>query len=78
MLRPIGQRVLVNLVQAESVSPLLLPFDRPAVRQAEVVSCGRFVRDLKPGMRVLVPALAGQKVGESILLREELVLGICD
>jgi co-chaperonin GroES (HSP10) len=73
---PLGSRVLVRLKPARSQSSIiLLPNQRQAAREAEVIATGPEVRDCQVGQIVIVNALTGQQVGEEIILPESAVLG---
>lgn len=74
-LQPLQDYVLVTLLPEPPRSTLLHVIALPSRAQpAEVVAVGPEVRDVKAGERVLVSRLAGQEVGDKVLLREESVL----
>ena len=74
-LQPLKNHVLVELMPEAPRSALLTVITNPSRAQpAQVVAIGPEVRDVKVGQRVLVSRLAGQEIGDKVLLREESVL----
>lgn len=77
-LSPLGNRILVKLRAQEQKGLIIRVQNTDSARAADVVSVGPEVRDVAPGMAVLVSALAGQLVGEEVLLPESSVLAFLD
>ena len=74
-LHPCGNRVLVTLMPDPPRSDLLVVITSPSrAQRAKVVAIGPEVRDVKPGELVLVSRLAGQEVGDKVLMPEGSVL----
>ena len=74
-LLPLQNYVLVELLPEAPRSALLVVISSPArAQRAKVVAVGPEVKDVKAGAEVLVSRLAGQEVGDKVLLREESVL----
>ena len=74
-LQPLGARVLVELLPEQARSSVLVVFAAPSRAQpAKIVAIGPEVRDCKVGDRVLVSRLAGQEVGDKVLMPEASVL----
>ena len=74
-LQPLQDYILVRLLPEPARSTVLVVLSSPSRAQpAEVVAVGPEVRDVKPGEKVLVSKLAGQEVGDRVILREESVL----
>jgi co-chaperonin GroES (HSP10) len=72
---PVGNWLLVRLKALPESSGLIVRVSRnESARWAEVLSVGPEVRDVKPEQTVLVSSLAGQTVGDDILLPESSVL----
>ena len=72
---PMRDYLLVRLLPEPPKSERLIVFSSPARAQpAEIVAVGPEVRDLTPGLKVLISRLAGQDVGDKVLLQEASVL----
>jgi co-chaperonin GroES (HSP10) len=75
VLEPLGNRILVRLRALPEKTGLIIRVDRnESAREADVISVGPEVRDVEAGQVVLVSTLAGQAVGDSIILPESSVL----
>lgn len=77
-LAPLGSRLLVRLRPTPQKGLILRVANDDAARPADVIAIGPEVRDFEVGQGVLVSALAGQKVGDDVLLPESSVLAYLD
>jgi co-chaperonin GroES (HSP10) len=78
-LNPTGNRLLVRLRPLPEKTGLIIRVNSDeAARPADVLAIGPNVRDVKMGRGVVVSTLAGQLVGEDIILPESSVLGFLD
>ena len=72
---PLGDLVVVELLPEPPRSSLLVVITSPSRSQlAKIVAIGPEVRDVQVGERVLVSRLAGQDVGDKVILQERSVL----
>lgn len=79
VLEPLGSRLLVKLRPLpESTGRILRVARDESARAADVLAIGPETRDVEVGMGVLVSTLAGQLVGDQILMPESSVLGFLD
>ena len=78
-LEPLRDLIVVRLRPLpDHVGAILMPLRQESAREADVVAVGPEVRDVLMGQGVLVSALAGQIVGDDILLPESAVLAYLD
>lgn len=78
-LQPLTDRVLVKLRELPEKTGLIHRVARQEyARQADVVAVGPECRDVKVGDVVLVSALAGQIVGENLLIPEAAIMGFVE
>lgn len=73
-LEPLGSRMIVRLRPQIQKGRIIRVQNEDSARAADVVAVGPEVRDFEPGQGVLVSALAGQQVGDDVLLPESSVL----
>jgi hypothetical protein len=77
-LQPLGSRLIVRLRPQVQKGLIVRVQNDDAARPADVISVGPEVRDFEPGQGVLVSALAGQQVGDDVLLPESSILAYLD
>lgn len=77
-LNPLGSRLLVKLRAQPQKGLILRVTNDDAARAGDVIAIGPEVRDLEVGQGVLVSSLAGQQVGDDVLLPESSVLAYLD
>lgn len=77
-LAPLGARLLVRLRPQAQKGMIVRINQQDSARAADVVSVGPDVRDVEVGRGVLISALAGQEVGDQVLLPESSVLAFLD
>lgn len=74
-LHPLGAQVLVRLIPLPERTGSIIRVSRNEyARQAEVLAVGPECRDVTEGSVVLVGSLAGQQVGDDLLIPETAVL----
>lgn len=74
-LQPLGAQVLVRLIPLPEKTGSIIRVSRNEyARQANVLAVGPECRDVSTGDVVLVGSLAGQQVGEDLLVPETAVL----
>lgn len=74
-IQPLKDRVLVRVKPLpEKLGTIWTPGRQTYARQADVIACGPECLDTKPGQVVLVPALAGQLIGENQMIAESQIL----
>jgi co-chaperonin GroES (HSP10) len=73
---PLGARVLVALRPlAEKIGHIIVPNRNEYARSSVVLATGPDVKDAARGMSVRVSVLAGQLIGDALLLPESSILG---
>lgn len=77
-LEPLGNRLIVRLRPTAQKGLILRVQNEETARAADVLSIGPEVRDVKTGQGVLIQALAGQLVGDDILIGESSILAYLD
>jgi co-chaperonin GroES (HSP10) len=78
-LQPTANRVLVSLRPLPEKTGLIHRVQRQEyAREADVIAVGPECRDVKVGDVVLVSALAGQLVGDNVLMPEAAVMGFVE
>jgi co-chaperonin GroES (HSP10) len=78
-LQPTANRVLVSLRPLPEMTGSIHRVSRSEyARAADVIAVGPEVRDVKVGDVVLVSALAGQLVGDNVLMPEAAIMGHID
>lgn len=78
-LQPLQDRVLVSLRPLPKKTGLIHRVDRQEYAMtADVLAIGPEVRDVKQGDVVLVSSLAGQQVGENLLISESSIIGFVE
>lgn len=77
-LEPLGARILVRLRPTPQKGLIIRVQQQESARPADVVSVGPECRDVEPGQHVLISSLAGQEVGDQVLLPESSVLAFFD
>lgn len=77
-LEPLGDRLIVRLRPQAQKGLILRVQNNETARAADVLSIGPEVRDVQAGQGVLIQALAGQLVGDDILIGESSILAYLD
>lgn len=77
-LNPTGARLLVRLRPTAQKGLIIRVSPGESASPADVVAIGPDVRDVSVGMGVLVSTLAGQLVGDQVLMPESSVLAFLD
>ena len=75
-LHPLRDRILIRVRPLPNqIGSIILPSRKDYAVPADVLAIGPEVRDVQVGWVVLVPVVAGQQVGEDVLIAESAVLG---
>lgn len=78
-LEPLGNRLLVRLRPLPETTGRIVRVQRDeSARAADVLAIGPETRDVEVGTGVLISTLAGQLIGDRILLPESSVLAFLD
>jgi co-chaperonin GroES (HSP10) len=77
-LQPLRNRLLVRLRPSVQKGLVIRPNNHESAGAADILAIGPEVRDFEVGQGVLVSVMAGQLVGDDILLPESSILAYLD
>lgn len=77
-LEPLGSRLLVRLRPQVQTGLIVRVSQNESARPADVLAVGPETRDVEVGMGVLVSTLAGQLIGDDVIMPESSVLAFLD